>query len=105
MLSKTTLKPWGYEELLVDLPEYRIKRLVVLAGRRTSLQYHNHKVETMIFPDGRVVTYLPRVKHRLSAPKDRSLEVIEVSHGSDDDIVRVEDDYGRTPTVVRNLPI
>jgi len=85
------LKPWGKEEILVETPYYRIKRITVNAGARTSLQYHNQKVETLIYPDGRIEHIPPKKIHRIVGP----VTIIEVSHGSDSDVVRIEDDYGR----------
>ena len=80
---------------MVDIPDYRIKRIVVAAGHRTSKQFHNKKVETwLVNANGRIVirNHIDKnVVHRLVGP----IEVIDVSHGSDDDIVRLDDDYGR----------
>lgn len=91
MLSKID-KPWGHEEILHELGLMRVKRLVVKEGHRTSLQYHIHKAEVWFFPTtGAYTVIAPKQEHRLTGP----VEVIEVSTGSDDDIVRLEDDYGR----------
>jgi len=90
-------KPWGWEEILMETPHYRVKKLFVLLGQRTSLQYHNEKEETWFFHDGKIQHIAPGTIHRLSNDgPHRVLEVLEVSHGSDSDIVRLEDDYGRS---------
>lgn len=93
MPNKVT-KPWGWEEILDECYFYRIKRLHINAGHRTSLQYHRYKIETILFPDKTVKHIAPHEVHRLEATID-DLEVIEVSNGFDLDIVRIEDDYGR----------
>ena len=84
-------KPWGYEEILHE-DAWRIKKIVVEEGKRTSLQYHREKFEAWFYPDGHIVVIPPLTDHRLEGP----VEVIEAAMGSDDDIVRLEDDYGRT---------
>jgi len=86
--------PWGLEELLFKSSDvdWIVKRLVVKKGHRTSLQYHKRKNEFMFFKDGDW-KYIPAgERHRLTGP----VEVIEVSDaGYENDIVRLEDDYGR----------
>ena len=106
-----TPKPWGGETLLRHTDEYVVKVLHLNAGCRTSLQYHRVKRETMIPASGSVVLeihskggveervvvrpeeLLPGTVHRLSAILDS--EVVEVSTPELDDVVRVDDDYGR----------
>jgi mannose-6-phosphate isomerase-like protein (cupin superfamily) len=91
-------KAWGWEEILIETDKYRIKRIHVNAGHRLSLQYHEEKVETWLNPDHpfEIMKHIPPgTIHRLEAPKDRDLDVLEVASGSDEDIVRLEDDYGR----------
>lgn len=88
-------KPWGEEEILVDNDFYKIKRIRVYAGQSTSKQYHINKIETWIYQDGSIYHIPPYEIHRLVAPNDKDIEVIEVSHGVDSDIVRLEDRYGR----------
>lgn len=90
-------KPWGWEEILIETSHYRIKKLFVLIGRRTSSQYHNEKEETWVFSDDRIQHIAPGTIHRLCNDGPHPvLEVLEVAHGSDSDIVRLEDDYGRS---------
>jgi mannose-6-phosphate isomerase-like protein (cupin superfamily) len=90
-------KPWGWEEILMETPNYRVKKLFVIIGHRTSEQYHKLKEETWIFPDGRVQHIAPGAVHRLANNGPHPvLEVLEVAHGDDSDIVRLQDDYGRS---------
>ena len=91
--EKMIEKPWGHEEILHKDDVYRVKKLVVNEGQRTSLQYHKKKHEVMFYPNGSFEYFKPYDKHRLEGP----IEVLEVSWGgSDEDIVRLEDDYGRS---------
>jgi len=94
-MIKRVEKPWGWEEFLVENEFYRIKRLHVNAGCRNSLQRHREKVKALIYPDGKIVHVLPFKVHRIEAPPDKDLEVLEVSHGEDEDVEGLEDDYGR----------
>ena len=87
-------KPWGHEEILEKNEHYVIKRLFVKKGHRLSKQYHNIKTETWIYPDGKIVHIPPKTVHRLEA-KDEDVDILEVSTTELDDIVRLEDDYGR----------
>jgi mannose-6-phosphate isomerase-like protein (cupin superfamily) len=104
-------KPWGFEELL-HCGEYAIKRLVVRAGQRLSLQYHEEKSETLIVHAGRArinlgeeagiygpgqVVHIPAgIVHRIAAEPESDLELFEASTTELADVVRLEDDYGRT---------
>ena len=106
---KITEKPWGREELLVSAP-YVAKRITVNEGHRISLQYHENKHETwyvlegfgiMLIGDKRL-NYVsgdmevipPGTVHRITAVKGRTV-LLEVSTTELDDVVRLEDDYGR----------
>ena len=106
-------RPWGSWELLAMGPGYKVKRLIVKPGQRLSLQYHHHRSEhwvvvqgtaTVIRDDERLVlqpddsTYIPcRGRHRIMNEGPEPLVIIEVQVGTCDenDIVRLEDDYGR----------
>ena len=104
-----TPKPWGYEELLVHGP-YVLKRLHIRAGRRLSLQFHERKVETLMVADGTAemtldravcrygpgeVVHIPAgVVHRIAAVEG-DVDLFEASTPELDDLVRLEDDYGR----------
>ncbi len=109
-------RPWGSYESLVTAGRFQVKRIVVNPGQTLSLQMHHHRAEHWIVVQGtaevtcdeRVFilaedesTYIPLGKrHRLANPGVIPLELIEVQTGSylgEDDIVRFEDVYGRTP--------
>ena len=108
-------KPWGQEEVIEFNPRYMVKRLTMRAGRRCSLQYHNHKRETIyvlsgrlkivsgdrvdalterIFEPGESVTLAPGVIHRMEGIDDAVY--LESSTPEMDDVVRLQDDYARS---------
>lgn len=107
-------RPWGSYEGLAHGPRYQVKRILVKPGASLSLQKHHHRAEHWIVVKGtaKIVrgeedlllsenqsTYIPLgVVHRLENPGRIDLEMIEVQSGSylgEDDIVRLEDNYGR----------
>lgn len=105
-----TEKPWGHEDLLVRGP-YVLKRLYVRGGRRLSLQYHERKVETLVVVSGEAEILLDGVLgrygpgdivhvpagavHRIGAAEG-DVELLEASTPELEDVVRLEDDYGRS---------
>jgi mannose-1-phosphate guanylyltransferase/mannose-1-phosphate guanylyltransferase/mannose-6-phosphate isomerase len=108
-------RPWGYYETVHDGDRFQVKRITVKPGARLSLQMHHHRAEHWIVVNGtaRVTcgektfllsenesTYIPMfTKHRLENPGKVPLNLIEVQSGSylgEDDIVRYDDQYGRT---------
>jgi len=110
----TTYRPWGSYTILEDGARYKIKRIVVNEGEKLSLQMHHHRSEHWVVIKGtaRVTvgeeikfvhenesTYIPKsTLHRLENPGKVPLEIIEVQNGEyveEDDIVRVDDVYGR----------
>ncbi len=111
------LKPWGSYTVLEEGPRHKVKRLTVFAGRRLSLQQHSRRKEYWVVLEGvaRVTcgdrvfdlqpnesTIIPKESaHRLENPGTAPLQVIEIQQGDyfgEDDIVRLDDDYGRTAT-------
>jgi mannose-1-phosphate guanylyltransferase / mannose-6-phosphate isomerase len=107
-------RPWGYYQGIDVGARYQVKRIVVKPGGKLSLQKHFHRsehwvvvrgtAEVMIGTEKRIVhenesTYIPiGTVHRLANPGKIPLELIEVQAGSylgEDDIVRMDDDYGR----------
>lgn len=106
-------KPWGYELHWAKTDRYVGKVLHVKAGHALSLQYHNHKDETiylytgkMLFEieengtlakremhPGEAVHVSPKTVHRMTAIED--CDILEVSTPELDDVVRLEDRYGR----------
>lgn len=109
-------KPWGREEIFARTERYVGKILVVRAGESLSLQYHVRKDETLtliqgkvrllVEENGRMVEHhmapgdayhiTPGTRHRLEALVDSRL--VEVSTPEIDDVVRLEDRYGRAPS-------
>ena len=110
-------KPWGHELIWAVTDRYVGKVLVIEAGRRLSLQRHEIKDESIIVTSGRLRLYLedddgvvrveelgPR-EHR-HVPTGRihryeaieRTELVEVSTPELDDVVRIEDDFGREGT-------
>jgi mannose-6-phosphate isomerase-like protein (cupin superfamily) len=105
-----TEKPWGYEEILLQNEKFVVKRLFIRGGHRTSLQKHSLKHEAMLILLGKGVIGIgdsntwydtkhkvfaipTDIMHRITATKDT--ELIEVSTPELDDVIRLEDDYGR----------
>ncbi len=107
-------RPWGRWEVLDTGPCFAVKRITVKPGARLSLQLHHFRGEHWIVVRGiaRVTrgdevfdltanesTFIPvETKHRMENPGDEILEFIEVQCGEtldENDIVRLEDSYGR----------
>ena len=108
-------RPWGKYDSVDQGSRYQVKRITVKPGARLSLQLHHHRAEHWIVVTGSALvtvgaetfglsenesTYIPiGVVHRLENPEQVPLEIIEVQSGrylGEDDIVRLEDHYGRT---------
>ena len=108
-------KPWGWEQVLDLNDRYCIKHLFIAEGRRLSLQYHERKTETLVLvegaceltlgrgPDARVVSMklnepwpiAPGTVHRMKGASPEGALIFEVSTPELEDVVRLEDDYGR----------
>jgi mannose-1-phosphate guanylyltransferase/mannose-6-phosphate isomerase len=116
-LHREVFRPWGsYDN--IDIGErFQVKRLMVHPGGVLSLQVHHHRAEHWVVVSGtaRITrgeesylleenqsTYIPiGVRHRIENPGRIPLHIIEVQSGSylgEDDIVRLEDRYGRQGT-------
>lgn len=110
-------RPWGSYESIDQGERFQVKRIIVNPGAQLSLQLHHHRAEHWIVVKGTALvtngdredlltenqsTYIPvGVSHRLFNPGKIPLELIEVQSGAylgEDDIVRLEDRYGRTST-------
>ena len=111
-------KPWGYELIWAVTDRYVGKVLFVKAGESLSLQFHREKDESWFVQSGRAklelgsagdavlneevvgpgasFRLLPGTVHRLTALEDTT--ILEVSTPQLDDVVRLEDDYGREGT-------
>ncbi len=108
-------KPWGSEHI-VDLNDaYCIKYLRIRRGRRLSKQYHERKRETMLLVRGAAVLSLfdetgehdiamgfgeayaiePGTVHRIEGFSREPAVILEVSTTELEDVVRLQDDYGR----------
>lgn len=107
-------RPWGTYDCIDAGGRFQVKRIVVKPGAKLSLQMHHHRAEHWIVVSGTAEvhcgdkillltenqsTYIPLGEvHSLSNPGKVPLEIIEVQSGSylgEDDIVRLEDAYGR----------
>jgi len=109
-------KPWGYEIIWAHSPHYVGKVLHINAGHKLSRQYHDKKDETFLVQAGTLQLEIgqgekiailtmqpgesfhcpPGTVHRMVAIVD--VDVIEVSTPELDDVVRIEDAYGREGT-------
>ena len=107
-------RPWGWYQSIDECDRFKVKRICVNPKASLSLQKHHHRAEhwvvvkgtaevlcddkTMLLSENQS-TYIPLgAVHRLSNPGNIPLEMIEVQSGSyleEDDIIRLEDDYGR----------
>ncbi|MGC4110519.1 MAG: phosphomannose isomerase type II C-terminal cupin domain [Nocardioides sp.] len=114
MTGERDERPWGSWEVLDEGPGYKVKRIEVRAGFRLSYQTHQHRAEhwtvvrgaatctldgeTFEVKTGDSVEVPLGMPHRIANLHDEPLVVIEVQRGDytgEDDIVRLEDDYGR----------
>jgi mannose-6-phosphate isomerase-like protein (cupin superfamily) len=106
-------KPWGYEVWWARTDRYVGKLIHVNKGHALSLQYHNRKDETIYVRSGRIlfeqkvgdtltsremgpgdaVHVTPLTVHRMTALEDA--DIFEVSTPETEDVVRLEDRYGR----------
>jgi mannose-6-phosphate isomerase len=111
-------KPWGWELIWAEAEQYVGKLLFIRAGEALSLQYHELKHESWLVHEGRArlelgqvggveletvevtagdaLRYPPGTLHRVTALEDTM--ILEVSTPQLDDVVRVEDRYGREGT-------
>jgi mannose-6-phosphate isomerase len=114
---KRVEKPWGYELVYASTGRYLGKILFIRAGEQLSLQFHKEKDETIYVQSGRVEFEIgepgkpvdnevvapgrafrlePGTVHRMRALEDAIL--LEVSTPEAEDVVRLEDRYGRAET-------
>lgn len=116
MEQRQVSKPWGHEIIFAVTKDYVGKLLMIKAGHQLSLQFHKVKEETIylqsgemrfqieneagimeeyLLTPGKSFHILPNRKHRMIAVQD--CEVFEVSTPHLEDVVRLEDKYGRVP--------
>lgn len=112
--SKLENRPWGGYMILLDEKNYKVKKLIINPKKRFSLQYHNKRTETWtivrgkleitigdnkgIYSYGQTVSVPVGTTHRIKNIGDETAEIIEVQTGTyfgEDDITRLEDDFGR----------
>lgn len=111
----TETRPWGRWTVLGEGEGYKVKRIEVNPGQRLSLQRHAHRSEHWIVVAGMAKmtigdrttnvsaqesTFVPTgTVHRIENPGPHLLTIIEIQNGTylgEDDIVRFQDDYGRS---------
>jgi mannose-6-phosphate isomerase len=112
-VNKIVSKPWGEEVWICVNEFYALKQITLLKNHRTSLQYHDYKVEHSYLLSGKIQVesrdgqkpcvdeyvpgdvwhFKPKEIHRVVAMEDSVF--IEVSTPHLDDVIRVEDDYKR----------
>ncbi|WP_296509424.1 phosphomannose isomerase type II C-terminal cupin domain [Rhodoferax sp.] len=109
-----TERPWGWYETISEVPGNKIKRIGVHPGQQLSLQKHHQRAEHWVVTTGTARVTLDDRQfdlqpgeycdiaigqvHRLANLTDGPVEIVEVQFGSylgEDDIVRLQDDYGR----------
>ena len=115
IVHSTVRRPWGSYTVLQTGPMFKIKRIEVKPGAKLSHQMHHHRSEHWIVVSGTALvtngekiynvhvnesTYIPMsTMHRLENPGKVPLQIIEVQNGEyleEDDIIRLDDEYGRS---------
>ena len=110
----TETRPWGSFTILDEGDGFKVKRISVKSGEKLSLQYHHHRSEHWTVVQGEATVtigeitklvkinesvYIPlKEKHALANEGEELMQLIEVQLGDylgEDDIVRLEDRYGR----------
>jgi len=114
MSGLSEIRPWGSWHVLDEGDGFKVKRIVVNPHSRLSYQYHLHRAEHWVVASGKATCVIDGdtsyagpgecvdvgvgVAHRIVNDEDYPLVIIEVQRGDytgEDDIVRLEDDYGR----------
>ena len=107
-------RPWGSYTVLEEAPTFKVKRIEVLPGKRLSYQKHSQRAEhwfvvagtakvtrdgeEILVEAGEAIDIPIGAAHRVENPGETDLVFIEVQRGNylgEDDIVRLQDDYGR----------
>lgn len=116
--DREVIRPWGKYDSIGKGDRFQVKRITVNPGASLSLQLHHHRAEHWVVVSGTAIVqrdeeeillsenqsvYIPiGTKHRLTNPGLVPLEIIEVQSGSylgEDDIVRLQDVYGREAAI------
>jgi mannose-6-phosphate isomerase len=114
VIGDSAVRPWGSWQVLDEDDGFKVKRIVVEPHCRLSYQTHSHRAEhwtvvrgtatcvidgeTLVLEVAGSVNVAVGQAHRIINDHDEQLVIIEVQHGDytgEDDIVRLEDDYGR----------
>ena len=112
--TKSDLRPWGRFTVLADEKDHKVKQIVVFPGQRLSLQKHQKRSEHWFIVSGNGIVTLDELRlnkkggdsieiprcsvHRIENTGTIDLIFIEIQTGEyfgEDDIERLEDDYGR----------
>ncbi len=85
---------WGSYDVLLDMPQLKVKILNIAAGKKLSLQRHEKRSEFFFMPNGEVRMNLPGVWHAPTAPPDKDLTILEVQIGvsEEQDIERISEE-------------
>ncbi len=113
-VSDESTRPWGSYEILSEADDFKAKTITVLPGKRLSYQRHEHRAEHWFVVKGSGTVVLDGVDkpvaagdsvdiplgaaHRMCNTGEQELVFVEVQTGTyfgEDDIVRLEDDFGR----------
>jgi mannose-6-phosphate isomerase len=111
-------RPWGTFTVLDEGPGYKVKRIEVLPGKRLSYQKHSQRAEHWVVVQGSAKVTLDDREivlrlgetididvgsaHRVENPAEETLVFIEVQRGGylgEDDIIRLQDDFGRVENI------
>jgi mannose-1-phosphate guanylyltransferase/mannose-6-phosphate isomerase len=114
IIGEVVHRPWGTYQSLLEEKGYQIKKIVVHPGEQLSLQYHHQRSEHWVVTQGKGIVKINKEKHdakkgdyffiplkavhRLSNSGKDPLIIVEIQSGEylgEDDIVRLEDNYGR----------
>ena len=114
--SRFDRRPWGSFTVLDEGEDFKVKRIEVLPGKRLSYQKHAQRAEhwvvvrgtakvtlddrDSVVEAGQAIDIAIGAAHRVENPGEETLVFIEVQRGGylgEDDIVRLEDDFGRVP--------
>ena len=117
-MSDSAERPWGSWHVLDEGPGYKVKRIEVNPHSRLSYQTHEHRSEHWVIVSGRATCLIDGVTvvagpgdcvgvalgeaHRIANDEDEPLVVVEIQRGAytgEDDICRLQDDYGRESRV------
>lgn len=114
MTAERDVRPWGSYEVLADEPDFKVKTIVVRPGKRLSYQQHERRSEHWFVISGQgqltldgdvspvspgTAADIPRgAAHRIENTGSVDLVFVEVQRGEyfgEDDILRIDDDFGR----------